>query len=78
MAGRHCLFIGAQGPSWRRVMKAEAVSTELDAALQLASNSYAGLCYHDLVYKNSLIVCLSSRQANRAPHSTIPVTLTGS
>lgn len=35
------------------VMKAEeAVSTEVDAALQLASNSYAGLCYQDLVYKS--------------------------
>lgn len=34
-------------------MKAEeAVSTEVDAALQLASNSYAGLCYQDLVYKS--------------------------
>lgn len=29
----------------------EAVSTELDAALQLASNSFAGLRYQDLVYK---------------------------
>jgi len=59
-------------------MKAESVSAELDAALQLASNSCAGLCYHDLVYKNSLMVCLSSLQADGAPHSTIPVTLNGS
>lgn len=51
-------------------MKAEAVSTALDAALQLANNSNAGFCYHDLVYKNSLIECLTSLQAKGAPHST--------
>lgn len=74
VAHSHCLFIGAWGPSWRRLMKAEAVSTALGAALQLASNTYAGLCHHDLVYKISLIVCSSTLQANGASPSTASVT----
>lgn len=65
------MFVGAQGPYWRRVTKAEAVSAELDATLDLASNSYTGLYYCDLVYKNSLTVCLSSLQANGGPHRII-------
>lgn len=52
MAGRQCQFRAAQGPSWVSMMKHEAVSTELDAALQPGNSCYAGLYYHDLVYKN--------------------------
>lgn len=56
MAGRHCLFRVAQGPSWVSIMKPEAVNTALDAALQPGNSCYAGLYYHDLIYKNGMFV----------------------
>lgn len=51
MSGGHCLFRAVQGPSWINIMKPEAVSMELDGALQPANSCYAGLYYHDLVMK---------------------------